>query len=81
MGVAATKEPTASWVDIAVRGNKKPGPDGGEKENEAEEQSAQACRGGEWQAEFWEAIQADNKHSTKVALEQAKDRKGAVGRK
>jgi len=60
MRVAATKEPTASWTDIAVRENRNPGSDGREKEDEAEEQSAQADLGGERQAEYREAMQADN---------------------
>ena len=39
MGVATTKEPTASWDDIAASGTVSPRSDGGVKEEEADHQS------------------------------------------
>jgi len=40
VGVETTKEPTVSWADIAVIGNRSPRSDGEEKE-EADQQSKQ----------------------------------------
>ena len=39
VGFATTKEPTASWTDIAVSGTRSPRSDGGEKEDKADHQS------------------------------------------
>ena len=79
MAYAATKEPTASWVDIAVRGNRNLGHDGGEKEYEAEQQNSQAWRGVERQAEDGEAIQRTRCNRRKSYRKRVKDRKGVGG--
>ena len=65
MGVATTKKPTASWADVAAIGTRSPRSDRGEKE-EADHHSTQMGYGDERRAEYREAMQADNTHSTGV---------------
>jgi hypothetical protein len=52
VGVETTKEPTVSWADIAVSGNRSPRSDGEEEEEEAaDQQNIQTGYGDEHQAE------------------------------
>jgi len=69
VGVATTKEPTVSWVNIVVSGTRSPRSDEGAKEVEADHQSIQTGYGEERQAEDGDAMQEDNTHSTGVATE------------
>jgi len=80
VGVETTKEPTVSWADIAVSGNRRPKSDGAVKEKEADQQSSQTGYANEHHAEDDEAMQEDNTNSTGVASEQSKEpERGAVG--
>jgi len=75
-----TKEPTVSWPDIAVSGNRSPMSDGLEKEEEADQQTIQTGYGDEHQAEDGETMQEDNTHSTGVASQQSEEtERGGVG--
>jgi len=77
VGIETTKEPTVSWTDIAVIGNRSPRSDGGK---DADQQSIQTSYGDEHQAEDGEAMQEDNTHSTGIASEQSEEpERGAVG--
>ena len=80
VGVETTKEPTVSWADIVVSGNRCPRSDGGVKEKEADQQSTQSGCDDEHQAEDEEAMQEDTTNSTGVASEQSDEpERGAVG--
>ena len=63
VGIETTKEPTVSWVDIAVSGNRSPRSDGGVKE-ETDQQSIQTGYGDEHQAEDGEQC----KRTTRIRL-------------
>jgi hypothetical protein len=79
LGVETTKEPTVSWADIAVIGNRSPSSDEGDEE-EADQQCIQTGCGDEHRADDGEAMQEDNTNSTGVASEQSEDpERGAVG--
>ena len=79
MGVETIKEPTLSWADIAVSGNRRPNSDGGVKD-EADQQSLQTSNGDEHRAEDEEAMKEDKTNSTGVASEQNEEpERDAVG--
>jgi len=79
LGFETTKDPKASWTDIAVIGNRCPRTDRG-VEKEADQQSIQTGYDDEHQAEDGEAMQEDNTHSTGVAPELSEETElGAVG--
>jgi len=77
VAVETTNEPTVSYSEIAVSGNRSPRSDG---ELEEEADSIQTGYGDERQAENGEAMQEDKTHSTAVVSENSEEpERGAVG--